>query len=159
MERAQVFVIDASIAVKWYVKEESRDLALRLRDDFVSASLDLHAPSLLLYEVGNALRYHPGSTEGECADAVTQLLNLGVSIHEPDAPLASKAASLAYKEGITFYDATYLALAQSLGAKLLTADRHLVDKLSQETKASAHSLDEYGSANAGAATRSALNPE
>jgi predicted nucleic acid-binding protein len=88
------------------------------------------------------LRHHPGSTNRECADAVTELLNLGVLIHEPDASLADKAASLAYKEGITFYDATYLALAQSLGTKLLTADRDLIDKLSQENRSSTQALDE-----------------
>ncbi len=44
MAEAQVFIIDASVAVKWYVSEELRDKALRLREDFLSEIVDLEAP-------------------------------------------------------------------------------------------------------------------
>ena len=72
LENAPVFIVDTSVAVKWYVKEAMRDQALRVIDDFLSDRIDLQAPSLLLYELGNALRYHPGLTEAHCADAVRQ---------------------------------------------------------------------------------------
>jgi len=45
-------IIDASVAVKWFVEEAGRDLACDvLRDGF-----DLFAPDLALVEVANALR-------------------------------------------------------------------------------------------------------
>ena len=114
MEKSPVFVLDASVAVKWYVKEEMRDIALRLRDHFVSDLVDLEAPSLILYELGNALRHHPGSAVIDCAEAVKQLRNIGLIFHELDDNLIDLAANLAYEEKITFYDAVYLALAKNL---------------------------------------------
>ncbi len=143
MEKPQVFVLDASVVVKWYVKEEMRDIALKLRNHFVSELIDLEAPSLILYELGNALRHHPGSTATDCAEAVRQLQNIGLIFHEPNDNLIDEAAALTYKENITFYDAVYLALAKILGTKLVTADASLIDQLSEENKSDVTLLKEY----------------
>jgi len=144
LEKSPVFILDASVAVKWYVKEEMRDIALKLRDDFVSEQIDLEAPNLILYELGNALRHHPGSTPVDCAEAVRQLRNIGLILHELDDNLIDKAAALAYREKITFYDAVYVALAQVLEATLVTADASLRDQLSEEDRAGVMLLKEYG---------------
>jgi predicted nucleic acid-binding protein len=40
VERAQIFVIDASVAVKWYVEESDRDMALKVRRDYVDGRID-----------------------------------------------------------------------------------------------------------------------
>ena len=143
MEKSPVFILDASVAVKWYVKEEMRDIALRLRDRFVSDMIGLEAPSLILYEVGNALRHHPGSTAVDCAEAVRQLRNIGMVLHDPDEKLIQVAATVAYKDNITFYDAVYLALAKVLDATLLTADANLCSQLSGEDKSIIMLLKEY----------------
>jgi predicted nucleic acid-binding protein len=143
LEKSSVFILDASVAVKWYVKEEMRDIALKLRDHFVSELIDLEAPSLILYEVGNALRHHPGSTATDCAEAVKQIRNIGLIFHELDDNLIDEAATLAFKENITFYDAIYLALAKILEAKLLTADANLIDEISEENKSNIMLLKEY----------------
>ena len=143
MENAPVFIVDTSVAVKWYVKEPMRDQALRVIDDFLSERIDLQAPSLLLYELGNALRYHPGSTEAHCADAVKQTRNLGIAIHDLDGSLAEAAAMLSFREKITFYDAVYLALAKGLNATFLTADRELIARLSEEVRSTTKLLEEY----------------
>jgi predicted nucleic acid-binding protein len=143
LENAPVFIVDASIAVKWYVKEAMRDQALRVIDDFLAERIDLQAPSLLLYELGNALRYHPGSTEADCADAVKQTRNLGMAIHDLDSSLAETVSMLAFREKITFYDATYLALAKNLNATLLTADKQLVTQLSEEVGSTTKLLEAY----------------
>jgi predicted nucleic acid-binding protein len=129
--------------VKWYVKEEMRDIALRLRDHFVSDLVDLEAPSLILYELGNALRHHPGSTVIDCAEAVKQLRNIGLTFHELDDNLIDLAANLAYEEKITFYDAVYLALAKDLHAALITADVNLRDQIGEQNKTSVVLLGEY----------------
>lgn len=143
MENTPIFVVDASVAVKWYVKEESRDRALRVIDDFLSELIDLQAPSLLLYELGNALRYHPGSTDVDCADAVKQTRDLGIAIHDLDDSLIGMASMLSFREKITFYDAAYLALARNLNAALLTADKELFTQLSEEARSAAKLLEEY----------------
>jgi predicted nucleic acid-binding protein len=143
LAEAQVFVIDASVAVKWYVKEELRDKAIRIREDFLSEAIDLEAPSLILYEVGNAIRHHPGATEHECAAAVKELKNLGVAIRELDDATLSAAAKLAFEEKLTFYDAAYLSLAKTNEGTLVTADKMLHDQLSKENKAFTLLLQEY----------------
>lgn len=143
MAAAQVFVIDASVAVKWYVNEELRDKALRLREDFLSEVIDLEAPSLILYEVGNAIRHHPGATERECASAVRELRNLGIAIRDLDDATAGAAAKLAFEENLTFYDAAYLSLAKTIEATLVTADKELYNQLSKESKALSQLLEEY----------------
>lgn len=144
MEKPQVFILDASVALKWYVKEDMREIALLLRDRFVSELIDLEAPSIILYELGNALRHHPGSTISDCAEAVRQLRNIGIILHELDDRLIDEAATLAYKENITFYDAVYLALAKILQTKLLTADANLTNRISEENKSNIMLLNEYG---------------
>jgi predicted nucleic acid-binding protein len=143
LEKSPVLVIDASVAVKWYTKEEMRDIALKLRDRFVSELIHLEAPSLILYEVGNTLRHHPGSTATDCAEAVRQLRNIGLSFHELDGDTAIEAATLAYKEEITFYDAVHLALAKVLETRLVTADADLLDGLREETKPTVMLLKDF----------------
>lgn len=56
MEESKV-VVDASIVVKWFLEEEFSDRALRLRDDYINRVIVIIVPSLLEYEVLNALRY------------------------------------------------------------------------------------------------------
>lgn len=144
MERAQVLIVDASVAVKWYVKEPMREKALKLRDDYVSERIDLQAPSLILFEVGNAIRYYPGSTEVECAEAVRELRTLGLTLHELDENTIDIASNLAFSEEISFYDAVYISLAKNLQGTFITADEELLRRLGEETKKGAMLLMNYG---------------
>jgi len=42
---AQVFIVDASVAVKWYVEEEDRDKALDVRRDYLEGKIHLRLSS------------------------------------------------------------------------------------------------------------------
>jgi len=53
-----MYVLDASVLIKWFSNEEYTDRALKLRDDFLQGYTELVVPDLLLYEVSNALRWH-----------------------------------------------------------------------------------------------------
>ena len=49
-------VIDASVALKWFLKDEKYgDRAMCLLERFVRGEIDLVAPSLMVYEIINAL--------------------------------------------------------------------------------------------------------
>ena len=50
-------VVDDSVAAKWYLIEEYSDNAIKLRNDYVRGLVQIIVPSLLEYEVLNALRY------------------------------------------------------------------------------------------------------
>ena len=76
-------VIDASVAIKWYTREEHREKALRLREAHINGELTLTAPNLLAYEVINALRSNPSLTPGDLEDAVEALFMLGIELEPP----------------------------------------------------------------------------
>jgi len=112
--------------------EPLRDKALIIRDKYVNGELDLEAPSLLYYEVANALRYNPRFGIEEVRSAVRALEDLAITIYDFKGELASRAVELAYRFGITVYDAAYVALAAMRNATLYTADKEVVMKVSSE---------------------------
>jgi len=57
-------VIDASVAVKWFVEEHGTQKALELRDRYIDGELKLIAPQLFPYEV-LGLFHRPISTSRE----------------------------------------------------------------------------------------------
>ena len=132
MEEETLLILDASVAVKWFTMEPLRDKALIIRDKYVNGELDLEAPSLLYYEVANALRYNPRFGIEEVRSAVRALEDLAITIYDFKGELASRAVELAYRFGITVYDAAYVALAAIRNATLYTADKEVVMKVSSE---------------------------
>ncbi|MCD6260933.1 MAG: type II toxin-antitoxin system VapC family toxin [Thaumarchaeota archaeon] len=132
MEEETLLILDASVAVKWFTMEPLRDKALIIRNKYVNGELDLEAPSLLYYEVANALRYNPRFGIEEVRSAVRALEDLAITIYDFKGELASRAVELAYRFGITIYDAAYVALAAMRNATLYTADKEVVVKVSSE---------------------------
>ncbi len=129
MERPSLFIIDASVAVKWFAKEDLRQQALKVRDDYTRGKVDLQAPYLIRYEVGNALRFHPGSTVEEVVRALEALTNMQIITDEMSPAITEAASKISFEEGLAFYDAVYLALAEKNGTKVLTDDRKLYKKV------------------------------
>ncbi|MDJ0270471.1 MAG: type II toxin-antitoxin system VapC family toxin [Aigarchaeota archaeon] len=129
MEKA--LILDASIAVKWFTAEPLRDKALIIRDRYVRGE-DLQAPSLLYYEVANALRYNPRFGSADVRAAIRALEDPAIIVHEFKGSLASRAIELAYMYGIMVYDAAYVALAEMENATPYTADKEVVAKLMSE---------------------------
>ena len=73
-----VFVLDASVVIKWFSEEEYTDVALKLRDDFSKGDVELVVLDLMLYEVSNALRYNPDFNETDVSEAVGTLYDIGI---------------------------------------------------------------------------------
>jgi predicted nucleic acid-binding protein len=65
----RVAVIDASVAIKWLLPEEGRDLALGLQNEYQEGAIDLIAPELIVSEIGNVLwrRMRRGELTSESA--------------------------------------------------------------------------------------------
>ncbi len=122
-------VLDASVAVKWFVPEilsrEARAILPRLQ----SGDLQLSAPESIVAEFGHALRKHAvaGRLEAnQCQGFVRDFLGLSIE-RTAIAPLAEVAMGLATSHMATFYDALYLALAQREDLRVLTADERMVN--------------------------------
>lgn len=134
-------VVDASVVLKWFLREEFSDAARRLRNDFVTGEVDLDAPTLLPYEVMNAARYSRAFSERELLRLAEALEALGLALHPFEGDLVALAVKLATSARTTIYDASYLALADNLGVKFYTADRELLK--SAPVRLAEH-IEDYG---------------
>lgn len=123
---APLVVVDASVAVKWFVYsgEDSVADADELLARHIDGEVRLAAPSLLAHEVLNVLR-RPGRGAPALADAMEALFETGVLFVAPDQGLMIRAAELVVECGLSTFDAAYVALADTLGCELITADRRL----------------------------------
>jgi predicted nucleic acid-binding protein len=122
-----LFVVDASVGVKWFVPEVHADAARRLQ----SPAYQLHIPTFFDVEVANILWKKLGRgelTRAEIDAILGQLPVLPVTRH-PEAPLVAAAFDLAAKTQRTVYDCLYLALAVQLGGRMVTADERLFNSL------------------------------
>jgi predicted nucleic acid-binding protein len=127
------YVVDASVAVKWFVPEEGSEPARRLKRGYEAGEIDVLSPGLIVFEVANALRYHP-KIRLDASDLVVAIASLeGMSITvEMDEEGWARAFELSLQERISVYDAVYLALAGQSDAVFVTADKRLLDGLSDD---------------------------
>lgn len=120
--RLQVIVVDSSVVVKWFSREDKTDEALKLRDSHVEGSTALWITPLLYCEVANALRYKPDYSAEKLAEAMGHLLNLHLHAAPINFSILSRAGEIAYDGGVTIYDAVPIALAEQKGTVCVTAD-------------------------------------
>jgi predicted nucleic acid-binding protein len=121
-------VVDASVAVKWYIPEILAGHAEKL----LTNGDELFAPDLIIPETSNIIwkkirRNELTPDEGE--SILSAFLRSGVRIR-PHTSVARSAFTGALLSGQTVYDWTYLALAISLSCEFVTADRKFYDSLS-----------------------------
>ena len=118
-------VVDASLAFKWLVPEKDSDKARELARFWDSSGTQPVAPHLMPVEVANALHRRVIRDELALQDATRLMENLlatGISLRETP-ELHSRALELAHNlNQDAVYDAHYLALAETLGCELWTAD-------------------------------------
>jgi predicted nucleic acid-binding protein len=118
-----LFVVDASVVVKWFVPEVQSEAArqwLESRHEFI-------APDLLFPEVGNTVwkKTRRGElTAAEGRRLAHDLSEIAVDV-VPTRGLLPDAHELAYQTGLTVYDAMYVALAVRLETQAITADERL----------------------------------
>jgi predicted nucleic acid-binding protein len=121
-------VVDASVALKWYVPEPDSDRARRI----LGGGDELIAPDLLVAEFGNIL--WKKVRRGELADAeaeeiAEQFTSRCPVLIRPSGPYLRPALEIGLRLQRTVYDSLYLALAVADGAQMVTADARLVHAL------------------------------
>jgi predicted nucleic acid-binding protein len=124
-----IYVLDASVIIKWFSEEEYTNTAIEIRNKFFKCTYELAAPDLILYEVSNALRFNPKFDEEDVIEAVSSLFDMGISIIVPTPRVVKSSITMAFKYNITIYDAFYAALAGEIGFTFVTADSKLYQKI------------------------------
>lgn len=127
---AAKIVVDSSVLIKWF-KSRNEDLlaeAHALLDEVELRPLEVHVPALLLYEIGNVLLVKTRLEPAALKNAIDRLEALPLSVAPPATPLLKRAARLGRDLDLTFYDASFLALAVELDSPFITADRRLFDR-------------------------------
>ena len=124
-----VYVVDASVAGKWFVDEEHSPAALSLLD----GRDELHAPDFLLLELDNVVWQwvrRAVITPSEADRVRAAVRHVTMRLH-PFHQLLDAAYAIATRTERTVYDCLYVALADALNARLVTADRRLCNALAR----------------------------
>jgi predicted nucleic acid-binding protein len=133
MEGPTEFVLDGSVTMSWYFKDEMNDYANAVRDGMAKSRALV--PSLWPLEVANTLVMGERRKRSTPAQAATWLGLLGVLPIVVDGETTARAwgetLNLARGQNLSAYDAAYLELAMRRGVPIATLD----DKLKAAARA------------------------
>jgi len=126
------YVVDASIIAKWILPGEPyQENTAKLKEDFTAGQVELCAPTLIIYEVANALwrAVKLGRiSENDAKEALEALEDMKIELYESSWTEACQGLSIACKLDLTVYDVAYLFIAEKTRASLITADEKLYEK-------------------------------
>ena len=117
-----MIVLDASAVIEWLLQTPT---GTRVEQRIFAAVPNLHAPHLLDIEVAQVLRRYVAArhmTATRAEEAMQDLLDLPLTRYPHDL-LLWRIWDL--RHALTAYDAAYVALAEVLGAPLITCDRKM----------------------------------
>ncbi len=116
-----IWVIDASVAVRWFIEEEVHPHADEVLERVIGTPERFAVPELFAFEVFSVLeRMHPNGLEA-FRKGIIPVLQGGIFRQPMTEGLALKANRFV-KMGLTGYDACYAALALDLKGMWLTFD-------------------------------------
>lgn len=120
-------VVDASVALRWYVDSPGSPAAVALLEEEGS----LIAPDLVVSEVGNAAwrLVRSGEIGAKHGRRIAAAIASAFSVLASGPRLSSRAFELALELEHPVYDCFYLALADLEATQVITADRRLLNKL------------------------------
>jgi predicted nucleic acid-binding protein len=137
--KRQAIVLDCSVALAWYFKDEANSYADAVATRF--PSIQAIVPAIWPLEVANAVlmgERRKRSTAAQAARWLGYLGSLPIMIDDETATRAwTETLNLARVHNLSAYDAAYLELAQRRGLSLATLD----DKL--KVAAAAAGVREY----------------
>jgi len=131
----RVYVVDASVAARFLLVEELSEKAELLLESFRDGAVELRAPELVKYEVGNTLWKAAKQrlmNANEASERFSYFLRLRLGSIELDDQECKEALAWGVRNDATYYDSVYVKASEKAGATLLTADETLYEKASKE---------------------------
>ena len=123
-----LIIIDTSVIIKWFALEgDDIEIAIKIRSDFLAKKINLITPAIILWEFNNYLgRNHDPKT------AISLFLNFKnyeIPQNHPTLNTSSIAFKIMHKlPKVSYYDASYHALAISKKGTFITADKKYYEK-------------------------------
>lgn len=118
-------VLDASVIIKWFNQEKGREAALDYLKKLQLGKVRIFLPELVKYELANALLKGKKPSFNSAGRILKIFYQLPLNFVTEDSQLANNSYKLAEKLKITYYDASFLALAKKVNGLLITANpRH-----------------------------------
>jgi predicted nucleic acid-binding protein len=115
-------VIDTSVFIKWLNQdgEDDLDRADKILREVKDNQVELLAPELLKYEIGNVLLKGKQLSPNQAFVSLGTAYSLPVTFISESEEQALETCNLAYALGATYYDAAFMSLAKNYGATLIT---------------------------------------
>jgi predicted nucleic acid-binding protein len=126
-----MYVLDASVSLRWVLPNALSAKALKLRDEYQQKIHELIAPSIYPGEIANALTKAERQkliNVGQARGLILSVLSTPPALHLYD-PLLLRATDMSSQTRGGFYDCLYVALAEREGCELVTADQKLLENL------------------------------
>lgn len=128
-------VVDASVALRWFVSQPGHEEAATWLRDFTADDELLVGPDLLRFEVfGGLCRLQPRRDPTWAFRCFDRFERLGIRSLPTTRDLFERASELSRSLRIGGYDAVYLAHAESLGVSWLTADAKAIRRLRRDAR-------------------------
>lgn len=122
MSKKQPLVIDSSVIVKWLNTQEEENIskANKILEDARAQKVELFTSEVAKYEVGNALLVKKGLDLTQAYISLGTVYNLPLNFVPETQTLAQSTYKIGQDSKITYYDASFLSVAEQLGAVLVT---------------------------------------
>ena len=125
------YILDASVAIKWYVKGTEHPNADLVLEKLLKEPELFAIPELFTYEILSVLyRLQPGAQRIYSKD-INRILHSGI-LRYPMTENIYTRVNRFIKKGLIGYDAVYVALAEELGGVWLTFDAKAHKKIASE---------------------------
>jgi len=122
--KQQILVIDSSVAIKWLHQENEDDIDLvdRIMKKAQNNLIELVMPELSKYEISNALLYKKLELP-ILLRLCERFYTLPLKFIPEDLSVAEMTMEIAYQNNMTYYDASFIALAKKMSGSLVTANQ------------------------------------
>lgn len=115
-------VVDTSIIIKWLnqTNESHIDKADNIMEAVINGEIDMYAPELAKYEIGNALLTSKKLSPQEAYISLGTAYSLPINFIAETEEQARETYKIAWDLSITYYDASFLSLTKQYDAVLIT---------------------------------------